>query len=68
MLALLSVRPCCTWADDVVIASTYKVGDEEGQERAVERLSDLKYHDSMVLERTDDEQRNGKDTWKEKLE
>ena len=41
--------------DDVVIASTYKVGDDESQERAVERLSELKYHDSMVLERTDDD-------------
>ena len=27
----------------------------ESQERAVERLSELKYHDSMVLERTDDD-------------
>ena len=41
--------------DDVVIASTYKVGDDESQERAVERLSELKYYDSMVLERTDDD-------------
>ena len=41
--------------DDVVIASTYKAGHDESQERAVERLSELKYHDSMVLERTDDD-------------
>ena len=47
--------------DDVVIASTYKVGDDESQEQAVERLNELKYHDSML-------QRNGKDTLKEKWE
>ena len=40
----------------MVIASTYKMGDDESQERAaVERLSELKYHDSMVLERTDND-------------
>ena len=40
--------------DDVVTVSTYTRGDDEGYERAVERLDRLAYHESMELVRTDD--------------
>ena len=41
--------------DDVVIVSTYTMGDEKGCLRAVSRLEELEYHVSMELERTDDD-------------
>ena len=50
--------------DDVVIVSTYTMGDEEGRLRAVSRLEELKYHVSMELERTDDDT----DGWQRYLE
>jgi hypothetical protein len=50
--------------DDVVIVSTYTMGDEKGRLRAVSRLEELKYHVSMELERTDDDT----DGWQRYLE
>ena len=47
--------------DDVVMVGTYTMGNSitRGRERrekeTIERVEQLKYHDSMVLERTDDD-------------
>ena len=41
--------------DDVVMVASYKLGDQQSERNAVRRIEQLKYHDSMELERTDDD-------------
>ena len=43
--------------DDVVMVASYKLGDQQikCERNAVRRIEQLKYHDSMELERTDND-------------
>ena len=41
--------------DDVVMVASYKLGDQQSERNAIRRIEQLKYHDSMELERTDDD-------------
>ena len=46
--------------DDVVMVASYKLGDQQSERNAVRRIEQLKYHDSMELERTDDDEVSGR--------
>ena len=41
--------------DDVVMVASYKLGDQQSERNAVRRIEQLQYHDSMELERTDND-------------
>ena len=41
--------------DDVVMVASYKLGDQQSERNSVRRIEQLKYHDSMELERTDND-------------
>ena len=41
--------------DDVVMVASYKLGDQQSERNAVRRIEQLKYHESMELERTDND-------------